>query len=94
VRRRDVAVAARRGYLWVVVAGVATGTVAAVLGWVAVGQFVPVFADRPPDGALHPPAPPALLVPAAVSVIALTVAAVLASRSGRSDRSDRSGRAR
>jgi hypothetical protein len=57
-----------------------------VLAWLAVGQFVPVFADRPPDGALHLPAPPALLVPAAVSVIVLTLAAVLASRSGRSGR--------
>jgi hypothetical protein len=83
VRRRDTAVAARRGYLWVVVAAVAAGMVAAALAWLAVGQFVPVFADRPPDGTLHLPAPPALLVPAAVSVIVLTVAAVLASRSGR-----------
>jgi hypothetical protein len=83
VRRRDTAVAGRRGYLWVVVAAVAAGVVAAVLAWLAVGPFVPMFADRPPDGALRWPGPPALLVPAAASMLVLTVAAVLASRSGR-----------
>jgi hypothetical protein len=83
VRRRDSAVAARRGYLWVVVAAVAAGVVGAALAWLAVGQFVPMFADRPLDGALHLPAPLLLLAPAAVSVLVLTVAAVLASRSGR-----------
>jgi hypothetical protein len=83
VRRRELAVASRRGYLWVVVGGVAAGLVAAALAWLAVGQFVPLFADRPPDGSLHWPAPPAMLVPAAVSVLVLTVAALLAGRSGR-----------
>jgi hypothetical protein len=83
VRRRDTAVAARRGYLWVVVAAVAAGMVGAALAWLAVGQYVPIFADRPPDGVLHLPAPLVLLVPAAVSMLVLAVAAVLASRSGR-----------
>jgi hypothetical protein len=83
LRRRDLAVASRRGYLWVVVGGVAAGLVAAALAWLAVGQFVPLFADRPPDGSLHWPAPVTMLVPVAVSMLVLTVAAVLASRSGR-----------
>jgi hypothetical protein len=83
VRRRELAVASRRGYLWVVIGGVAAGLVAAALAWLAVGQFVPLFTDRPPDGSLHWPGPLAMLVPAVVSVLVLTVAAVLASRSGR-----------
>jgi hypothetical protein len=83
VRRRDIAIAGRRGYLWVVAVGVVAGVAAAALAWSAVGEFVPLFADRPPDGLLHWPAPAALLVPAAASMLVLAVAAALASQSGR-----------
>jgi hypothetical protein len=85
LRRRDAAVYARRGYLWVVAVAVVAGTFAAVLAWVTIGPFVPQFADRAPDGALYWPSPAALLVVAVVSAVALAGAAVV-SAGGRSIR--------
>jgi putative ABC transport system permease protein len=83
LRRRDAAVYARRGYLWVVAVAVLAGVAAAVLAWIAIGPFIPQFVDRTPDGTLYWPRPVTLLVPAAASALVLAVAVVLASRSGR-----------
>jgi putative ABC transport system permease protein len=66
LRRRDAAVYARCGYLWVVAAAVAAGTVAALVAWVAVGPFVPQFSDRVRDGSMYWPPPfavPAVAAP-------------------------------
>ena len=62
LRRRDAAVYARRGYLWVVGVAVVAGIAAALVAWIAVGPFVPLFADRPPDGALFWPRPIGVVV--------------------------------
>lgn len=77
LRRRDAAVYARRGYLWVVAVGVVAGVAAALVAWIAVGPYVPLFADRPPDGSLFWPGPLAVFLPAAISAAALTAAASL-----------------
>jgi hypothetical protein len=65
----------RRGYLWVVTVAVLAGIVAALVAWAAVGPYVPLFADRAPDGALHWPGPLAVVVTAAVSFVVLVLAA-------------------
>lgn len=78
LRRRDAAVYARRGYLWVVAVAVVAGIAAALVAWIAVGPFVPLFADRAPDGALFWPRPIALLLPALVSAAVLAAAAFAA----------------
>jgi hypothetical protein len=85
LRRRDAAVYTRRGYLWVVAVAVVAGTAGALAAWVAVGPFVPQFADRTPDGTLYWPTPVAVLAVAVVSAVALAGAAVMAG-GGRSIR--------
>jgi hypothetical protein len=74
LRRRDTAIYARRGYLWVVAVAVVTGVVAAVIAWVGVGPYMPQFADRPPDGAVQWPGPAALVIPALAAGVVLVLA--------------------